>query len=194
VCRANDGNSPGGTTVATVLALFVWLVIAGANMWVGVAKAGYSVAEELPVFAVIFIVPAAGRYLRDGSSFEGVVRSLMSADPIAEMSPMVREVFEAPSDGMCATFEIVGNPDAWAQVTKSTINAAYPLDIAPESHLLEILAGLPGSTVADWEANTFVTLTFELTSPKEVAKAVDRLFRKFFDVGEYSVDCRVEDL
>jgi hypothetical protein len=28
-------------------------------MWIGVAKAGYSVAEELPIFALIFILPAA---------------------------------------------------------------------------------------------------------------------------------------
>jgi hypothetical protein len=37
----------------------VWLVIAAANMWIGVAKAGYSVAAELPIFALIFGVPAA---------------------------------------------------------------------------------------------------------------------------------------
>ena len=29
-------------------------------MWVGVAKAGYSVAEEAPIFLVVFAVPAAG--------------------------------------------------------------------------------------------------------------------------------------
>ena len=28
-------------------------------MWVGVTHAGYSVAEELPIFALIFLVPAA---------------------------------------------------------------------------------------------------------------------------------------
>jgi hypothetical protein len=28
-------------------------------MWVGVARAGYSVAEELPIFLLIFGVPAA---------------------------------------------------------------------------------------------------------------------------------------
>jgi hypothetical protein len=35
------------------------LLIAAFNMWTGVAKAGYSVAEELPVFALIFLVPVA---------------------------------------------------------------------------------------------------------------------------------------
>ena len=118
----------------------------------------------------------------------------MGIDQVAEISPIVREVLEAPSDGMCATFEIVGSPHAWAQVMKGTINAAYPLETAPESHLLEVLTCLPRSAVTAWEAKKFVTLTFESTNPSDVAKAVDRLFEKFFDVGDYSVDCRVEDL
>jgi hypothetical protein len=37
----------------------VWLLAALANMWMGVARAGYSVAEEFPIFLVIFSIPAA---------------------------------------------------------------------------------------------------------------------------------------
>jgi hypothetical protein len=37
----------------------LWLLIAAANMWVGVTRAGYSVAEELPIFLIIFAIPAA---------------------------------------------------------------------------------------------------------------------------------------
>jgi hypothetical protein len=37
----------------------VWFVCAAINMWVGVSRAGYSVAEELPIFLVIFAIPAA---------------------------------------------------------------------------------------------------------------------------------------
>jgi hypothetical protein len=36
----------------------LWLGIAGANLWVGVVKAGYTVSEELPIFLLIFAVPA----------------------------------------------------------------------------------------------------------------------------------------
>lgn len=36
----------------------VWLVCAAFNMWVGVSRAGYSVGDELPVFVVVFAVPA----------------------------------------------------------------------------------------------------------------------------------------
>ncbi len=54
-----SSNYPAAPTAATVLFLVLWLVIAAANMWVGVAKAGYSVSVELPIFALIFAVPAA---------------------------------------------------------------------------------------------------------------------------------------
>ena len=36
-----------------------WFVGAGINMAVGVIEAGYSVAEELPIFLLVFAVPAA---------------------------------------------------------------------------------------------------------------------------------------
>jgi hypothetical protein len=37
----------------------IWLVVALINMWLGVSRAGYSVVEELPIFLVIFAIPAA---------------------------------------------------------------------------------------------------------------------------------------
>jgi len=49
---------PVATDAATVIFVALWLVIAAANMWVGVAKAGYSLTEELPIFLLIFAVPA----------------------------------------------------------------------------------------------------------------------------------------
>ncbi len=52
-------NYPDAARLATIVYVALWLIIAGANMWVGVAKAGYSVAEELPIFLLIFGVPAA---------------------------------------------------------------------------------------------------------------------------------------
>jgi hypothetical protein len=57
--RLFSSNYPAATTVATVAYVALWLVIAAFNMWTGVAKAGYSVAEELPVFALILLVPVA---------------------------------------------------------------------------------------------------------------------------------------
>lgn len=53
-----SANYAGAASAATIAYLALWLIIAGANMWVGVAKAGYSVAQELPIFLLIFAVPA----------------------------------------------------------------------------------------------------------------------------------------
>ena len=51
----------GGTqSMITAAEIFipVWLVAALINMWIGVSRAGYSVAEEFPIFLVIFAIPA----------------------------------------------------------------------------------------------------------------------------------------
>jgi hypothetical protein len=56
-------NYPGASTAAAVLFVVGWLVIAGFNMWTGVLRAGYSVAAELPILALIFGVPAAAAIL-----------------------------------------------------------------------------------------------------------------------------------
>lgn len=41
----------------------VWLLVALANMWVGVSKAGYTVAQELPILFLVFAIPAAIAWL-----------------------------------------------------------------------------------------------------------------------------------
>jgi hypothetical protein len=46
-------------TVATAAFVALWFTAAAVDMWVGVAKAGYSFMEELPIFLVIFLVPCA---------------------------------------------------------------------------------------------------------------------------------------
>jgi hypothetical protein len=48
-----------GRTAGAKLFLPLWLVAAAVNMWIGVARAGYSVAEEAPVFLLVFGIPAA---------------------------------------------------------------------------------------------------------------------------------------
>jgi hypothetical protein len=53
------GSSSTALAKAALAFLPLWLIGAGVNMWVGVAKAGYTVKEELPIFGVIFAVPAA---------------------------------------------------------------------------------------------------------------------------------------
>jgi hypothetical protein len=40
-----------------------WLAATGFNMWVGVSRAGYSVGEEMPIFLLLFAVPAIAAIL-----------------------------------------------------------------------------------------------------------------------------------
>jgi hypothetical protein len=61
--RLFSANYPGATFVATIAYVALWLLIAAVNMWVGVARAGYSVTEELPIFLLIFGLPAAAAIL-----------------------------------------------------------------------------------------------------------------------------------
>ncbi|MCC7460783.1 MAG: hypothetical protein IT286_05720 [Proteobacteria bacterium] len=47
--------APSKTVKGFVL---LWLIAAATNMWIGISKAGYSFMDELPIFLVIFLVPA----------------------------------------------------------------------------------------------------------------------------------------
>ncbi len=51
----------GSLSMVTAAQIFLpaWFVAMLVNTWVGVSRAGYSVAEEFPVFLVTFGVPAA---------------------------------------------------------------------------------------------------------------------------------------
>jgi hypothetical protein len=54
------GGGPRSTATAAKCFLAVWFAVAAVNMWLGVSRAGYSFVEELPIFLVIFAIPAAG--------------------------------------------------------------------------------------------------------------------------------------
>ncbi len=58
-----SSHYPDATRWATIGFVVVWFIASGVNMWVGVAKAGYSVSEELPIFLLIFAAPAAAAIL-----------------------------------------------------------------------------------------------------------------------------------
>ena len=53
------GGGPQSTTTAAKIFIPIWLAVALINMWLGVSRAGYSSAEELPILLVIFAIPAA---------------------------------------------------------------------------------------------------------------------------------------
>lgn len=51
------GHDAASVAVAARWFVPVWAAVALINMWVGVTKAGYSVAQELPILAIVFAVP-----------------------------------------------------------------------------------------------------------------------------------------
>jgi hypothetical protein len=57
--RLFGGNGVAMMSTAVKVFIPIWLVLAGINMWIGVVRAGYSVTEELPIFLLIFSLPAA---------------------------------------------------------------------------------------------------------------------------------------
>jgi len=52
------GGDAAGAAMGARASVPVWLIVALVNMWAGIAKAGYTVAQELPILFVVFIVPA----------------------------------------------------------------------------------------------------------------------------------------
>jgi len=55
--RLLGGGNTQSMVTAVKLFLPVWLVAALINMWIGVSRAGYSAAEEFPIFLAIFLIP-----------------------------------------------------------------------------------------------------------------------------------------
>jgi hypothetical protein len=51
----------GSISMVTAAQIFipVWFVAVLINMWAGVSRAGYSVADELPLLLVAFAIPVA---------------------------------------------------------------------------------------------------------------------------------------
>jgi hypothetical protein len=45
-------------SIAALIFIPIWLGAALINLWIGVSRAGYSVAEELPIFLGVFAIPA----------------------------------------------------------------------------------------------------------------------------------------
>ena len=60
--RALSGVRPAARGKLLLAFIPVWLACAAFNMWVGVSRAGYSVGDELPIFLVVFALPASIAY------------------------------------------------------------------------------------------------------------------------------------
>ncbi len=63
VARAFAGEGVKPLAKAELIFIPLWFIVAVANMWVGITQAGYSFIEELPIFFIIFCIPAAAALL-----------------------------------------------------------------------------------------------------------------------------------
>lgn len=52
------GTAPASLVTAAKIFVPVWLCVAIVNLWVGVSKAGYTIAQELPILLLVFAIPA----------------------------------------------------------------------------------------------------------------------------------------
>jgi hypothetical protein len=52
------GTSSSSMATATLVFVIVWFIAAAVNLWIGVTRAGYSLGGELPIFFLIFLLPA----------------------------------------------------------------------------------------------------------------------------------------
>jgi len=52
-------GGPGPVATAALCFIPVWLICALINMWLGVSRAGYTVAQETPIAVMVFTIPAA---------------------------------------------------------------------------------------------------------------------------------------
>lgn len=74
----------------------------------------------------------------------------------------------------------------WAQVTPTEPNVAYPLANSPERELGEMIGILSGAELLSWEPREFATWAFDYDDPSDLAKAVDVLLTRLFQLREYT--------
>ena len=50
---------PEWSVTGAKIFIVLWWLVACVNLWIGVSRAGYTLADELPIFLLIFAPPAA---------------------------------------------------------------------------------------------------------------------------------------
>lgn len=56
--RGTCWGATAGVGTGALLFLPLWFIGAGINLYLGVKTAGYTVGEELPIFLLVFAIPA----------------------------------------------------------------------------------------------------------------------------------------
>jgi hypothetical protein len=99
---------------------------------------------------------------------------------------------EDPEVDICATLDTPSNRDAWIQITRDMINAAYPFEGEPQQMLSG--HGLLQLEIVTWEANKYVTFRHVGVSPKALAGFVDTYLSEILGAAGPDVSVTMEDL
>jgi len=127
----------------------------------------------------------------------------MGADQIAAIRPALQEIDDAVAAGepnaagLCVTFNVAGDEDAWVQVMDGVVNAGYRRQEDPDTFLQAAgIPRLPGLKLSGWDEETFATWNHAPCTTDEVAKFVDQLLAALhsLDPETYEVDWKIENL
>ncbi len=119
----------------------------------------------------------------------------MAADQIAAIRPAIADVYDAPTDDWCATFEIPGT-EHWVQAVRGTLNVYYPYADDPIDRFSRLASALPDVRLTDWEAESYATFSHGECSHRDLASAVDALFLELLgnESADYNIDVSMQQL
>ncbi len=163
------GDDPSGVAVAAKLFVPVWFAIALTNMWVGVNRAGYTVAQELPILLIVFAVPAivsavtvwqlAGTapYL----TLHQQERTTMSVTLPPALHSAVNAINAGDEDAFVAAFSPLGIINDWGRTLTGTDGVrswARSDAIGAQARMAVLEAATTANTthiVFDWQSRVF---------------------------------------
>lgn len=161
------GGDIAGIVTAAKAFIVVWLLVSLTNMWIGIYRASYSVAEELPILLVVFAIPAivAGSLIwqlpsRFQTQSTGETSQMSISLPLALQSA-VNAINAADTDAFVSAFAADGSINDWGRVLKGHDGVrswARSDAIGAGAQMTVLEATTTGDTthiVFDWKSRVF---------------------------------------
>jgi len=164
------GGDIAGVATGAKLFILVWLAVSLINMWVGVTKAGYTIAQELPILLVVFLIPAiiAGITIWQlaGSNPQHFPplqqeRATMSVVLPPALQSAVDAINAGDEDAFVAAFSRNGIVNDWGRILKGAEGVrswARSDAIGAQAKMTVVEATTTGDTthiVFDWQSRVF---------------------------------------
>lgn len=164
------GDDLSGIVAGAKLFIAVWLVVALINMWVGVTRAGYTVAQELPILLVVFAVPATVTAIAiwqlAGTTPQRLAapqqeRTTMSIDLPPALQSAVSAINAGDEDAFVGAFSPVGVINDWGRILRGADGVrswARSDAIGAQARMSVLEASTTSDTthiVFDWQSRVF---------------------------------------